>query len=60
MPIMRGFLFSELKTRAYNTRKKHMDALILVINSKTEKASAFLIYITEIHCAPRWQKPSAF
>ena len=37
-----GFLFSDLKTRVYGTRKKHVRALILAVNSKTEKALLFL------------------
>ena len=33
----RGFLFSDLKTRVYDTRRKHMHALIPAVNSKIEK-----------------------
>jgi len=44
-----GFLFSDLKTRVYDTRKKHVHALILAVNSKTEKAllRSSSYYITE-------------
>jgi len=46
-----GFLFSALETRVYDTRKKHVHALILAVNSTEE---ALLLpsshYITENQC----------
>jgi hypothetical protein len=42
-----GFLFSDLKTRVYDTRKKHVHALVLAVNSEQKGLCSSSLYITE-------------